>query len=28
YVQNWSLIQDVLIIAKTIPAVCLSRGSY
>jgi exopolysaccharide production protein ExoY len=28
YVQNWSLVQDVLIIAKTIPAVCLSRGSY
>lgn len=28
YVQNWSLIQDVLIIAKTVPAVCLSRGSY
>ncbi|AXV17513.1 exopolysaccharide biosynthesis protein (plasmid) [Neorhizobium sp. SOG26] len=28
YVQNWSLVQDLLIIAKTIPAVCLSRGSY
>ena len=28
YVQNWSLVQDVLIIAKTIPAVCFSRGSY
>lgn len=28
YVQNWSLIQDVFIIVKTIPAVCLSRGSY
>ncbi|CAD7038432.1 exopolysaccharide biosynthesis protein [Pseudorhizobium endolithicum] len=28
YVQNWSLIQDLIIIAKTIPAVCLSRGSY
>jgi exopolysaccharide production protein ExoY len=28
YVQNWSLIGDVLIIAKTIPAVCLARGSY
>ncbi len=28
YVQNWSLIRDLLIIAKTIPAVCFSRGSY
>lgn len=28
YVKNWSLSSDVLIIAKTIPAVCLSRGSY
>jgi len=28
YVQNWSLIGDVMIIAKTIPAVCLARGSY
>jgi exopolysaccharide production protein ExoY len=28
YVENWSLFRDVLIIAKTIPAVCLSRGSY
>ncbi|MBA4775923.1 MULTISPECIES: sugar transferase [Agrobacterium] len=28
YVQNWSMRQDVFIIVKTIPAVCLSRGSY
>jgi exopolysaccharide production protein ExoY len=28
YVQNWSLSRDMLIIARTIPAVCLSRGSY
>lgn len=28
YVQNWSLVGDVLIIVKTIPAVCLARGSY
>ncbi|MEF0940959.1 sugar transferase [Rhizobium sp. BR 362] len=28
YVKNWSLSSDVVIIAKTIPAVCLSRGSY
>lgn len=28
YVENWSLIGDVMIIAKTIPAVCLARGSY
>ncbi|MDO1584173.1 sugar transferase [Rhizobium oryzicola] len=28
YVQNWSLMTDVSIILKTIPAVCLSRGSY
>ncbi|WEZ85285.1 sugar transferase (plasmid) [Rhizobium sp. 32-5/1] len=28
YVTNWSLIRDVVIVAKTIPAVCLSRGSY
>ncbi|AYD02486.1 sugar transferase [Neorhizobium sp. NCHU2750] len=28
YVQNWSLVQDVSIILKTIPAVCLARGSY
>jgi exopolysaccharide production protein ExoY len=28
YVQNWSLIGDVAIIAKTIPAVCMARGSY
>jgi len=28
YVQNWSLFQDIAIILKTIPAVCLARGSY
>jgi exopolysaccharide production protein ExoY len=28
YVENWSLLRDMSIILKTIPAVCLSRGSY
>lgn len=28
YVQNWSLVRDIAIILKTIPAVCLARGSY
>ncbi len=28
YVKTWSLRSDMLIIARTIPAVCLSRGSY
>ncbi|PSH55208.1 exopolysaccharide biosynthesis protein, partial [Phyllobacterium endophyticum] len=28
YVENWSLLQDILIILKTIPAVCALRGSY
>ncbi|WEX11964.1 sugar transferase [Chelativorans sp. AA-79] len=28
YVETWSLAQDIRIIAKTVPAVCLSRGSY
>ncbi len=28
YVQNWSLVRDIAIIAKTIPAVCFARGSY
>jgi exopolysaccharide production protein ExoY len=28
YVKNWSLSSDMVIIARTIPAVCLSRGSY
>lgn len=28
YVKNWSMVRDISIIAKTIPAVCLSRGSY
>ena len=28
YVQNWSLMTDIKIIGLTVPAVCLSRGSY
>ena len=28
YVQNWSLLADLVIVFKTIPAVCLSRGRY
>lgn len=28
YVRNWSLIRDFVIVVRTIPAVCLSRGSY
>jgi exopolysaccharide production protein ExoY len=28
YVRNWSLASDLVIVARTIPAVCLSRGSY
>jgi exopolysaccharide production protein ExoY len=28
YVKTWSLRSDMVIIAKTIPAVCFSRGSY
>jgi exopolysaccharide production protein ExoY len=28
YVCNWSLVSDLRIVARTIPAVCLSRGSY
>ncbi|MEO3998803.1 sugar transferase [Mesorhizobium sp. CAU 1732] len=28
YVENWSLAQDIRIIVLTVPAVCLSRGSY
>jgi exopolysaccharide production protein ExoY len=28
YVANWSLSSDIIIILRTIPAVCLSRGSY
>lgn len=28
YVENWSLITDLKIIGMTVPAVCLSRGSY
>ncbi|NTJ41829.1 sugar transferase [Agrobacterium larrymoorei] len=28
YVQNWSMMQDMAIIVRTVPAVCMSRGSY
>lgn len=28
YVENWSLAGDIRIILKTVPAVCMSRGSY
>ncbi|MGH6760741.1 MAG: sugar transferase [Phyllobacterium sp.] len=28
YVENWSFRRDLLIIVKTVPAVCMSRGSY
>lgn len=28
YVENWSFSTDLVIIMKTIPAVCTSRGSY
>lgn len=28
YVRNWSLTRDLVIVVRTIPAVCLSRGSY
>ncbi|MCF3638945.1 sugar transferase [Rhizobium sp. TRM95111] len=28
YVRNWSLLADFVIVVRTIPAVCLSRGSY
>ena len=28
YVRNWSLVTDLAIVVRTIPAVCLSRGSY
>jgi exopolysaccharide production protein ExoY len=28
YVQNWSLVQDLSIIARTIPAVLSAKGSY
>jgi exopolysaccharide production protein ExoY len=28
YVENWSLIEDIRIIIKTVPAVCMTRGSY
>jgi len=28
YVKNWSITRDLLIIVRTVPAVCMSRGSY
>ncbi len=28
YVRNWSLTRDLVIVVRTIPVVCLSRGSY
>lgn len=28
YVENWSFVEDIRIILKTVPAVCMSRGSY
>ncbi|MFD2239246.1 sugar transferase [Aureimonas populi] len=28
YVENWTFVGDVAIIVRTVPAVCLSRGSY
>lgn len=28
YVRNWSLTRDLVIVVRTIPAVCVSRGSY
>lgn len=28
YVKNWSIAKDLLIIVRTVPAVCMSRGSY
>lgn len=28
YVENWSFRKDLWIIVKTVPAVCMSRGSY
>jgi exopolysaccharide production protein ExoY len=28
YVKNWSIAKDLMIIARTVPAVCMSRGSY
>lgn len=28
YVENWSLVEDIRIILKTVPAVCLAWGSY
>jgi exopolysaccharide production protein ExoY len=28
YVEHWSLVEDIRIIIMTVPAVCLSRGSY
>ena len=28
YVDNWSMVQDVLILARTVSAVLASRGAY
>lgn len=28
YVKNWSIARDLMIIVRTVPAVCMSRGSY
>ena len=28
YVENWSFVEDIRIIVKTVPAVCMSSGSY
>jgi exopolysaccharide production protein ExoY len=28
YVENWSFQKDIIIILKTIPAICASRGTY
>jgi lipopolysaccharide/colanic/teichoic acid biosynthesis glycosyltransferase len=28
YVDNWSLLMDLIIIGKTVPAVILGRGAY
>ena len=28
YVDNWSMVQDLLILARTVTAVLASRGAY
>lgn len=28
YVENWSLAEDIRIIVKTVPVICMSKGSY